>query len=370
MGGKKKKARDDTLEKCEEISSVLKGAECLPEALREMLCAGVAAALSKFKDDRHEYQTAVVGWIEEALNTIQAAHETSLADSKAKVDGAETEKGNLETAATAAQENLLKLQDASADAEMKSSNLSLEADERSSALEEAKASEQTAIENTEAAAGKKEELSALLAQDGQFVKWQSAAAEKKEANAFVKLVKSKSKFEQILLQSLVPTLLVAPESRTEFDKLVLHHFQKAVEKDIAAQADILSAAEETKAKHAESVREAQVALDTAKAAAEAGTVAAAEAVAAVKQGNVDLKAARASLREHGPSVKAASADFKNTESVLEEFKSGPLAAFIDLRDRAPEEPEEAPAAEVEASEEVEASSKVEASTEIELPTEA
>jgi len=335
MGGDKKRARDDFSVKCEEVTSALKDAESLPEASREMLSVGVESALSRSKDDRHPYQAAVVTWVEEALGSIQASLEQRLAESKATVDGAEAENAKLQAAVTNAQENRAKLQDTMVDAEVKSSNLEIDAQEKADAFSEAKAAEESSGAEAEAVAGKKVELETLLVPDSQFAKWRCEAAEKKEVSAFVKMIKSKSKFEPVLLQSLVPTLLVAPEARTEFDKLVLHHFQQAVEKQVAAQVSSLEGTASTKATCVEAVAVAQAALDAAKTAAEAGAAAAAEADAAGQRAAVEVKAAEKSLREHGSLVKTASKDCKSAEAALEDFKSRPLAAFVELRDRTP-----------------------------------
>lgn len=326
--------------KCELIIESLKGAESLQEPMREMLGAGATDALSQFKGDRHGYQEAVVGWIGESFDAIQVSLQQCSAEAKSKVDNAGTEKSTLEATASTAQDSLAKLRDALVDGELKSSNLEADASNAATAVEDATSAEASAEERVADAATKKADLDALLAEGGEYSKWQSQAATKKDATAFVRTLKSKRKFEHDLMQALAPTLAVEPSARTAFDKLVLQHFEQAVAKAAMEYSNTVQGAEAEKTQLAIATADAQKALDAAKAAAQADSIVAAAAAAAVKQSEADLKTAQQALREHGPAVKEAAAAAKDADASLEEFRSGPLAAFEELRDRSPpvEEP--------------------------------
>ena len=75
------------------------------------------------------------------------------------------------------------------------------------AIEDAKAAAESLLEETAAAGAKKAELEALLAPHGQLAQWQTVAAEQKEANAYVRSLRPKSKFEQTLLHVLASPLM-------------------------------------------------------------------------------------------------------------------------------------------------------------------
>lgn len=325
---------------CELIVETLKGAESLQESMREMLGAGATAALSGFKGDRHRYQEDVVGWIGEAFDAIQVSLQQCSAEANSKVDNADAERSSLEAAVSTAQDSLAKLRDALADGELKSSNLEADASNAAIAVEDATSAEANAQERLADVATKKADLDALVSEGGQYSKWQSEAAAKKDATAFVRTLKSKRKFEHDLIQALTPTLVVEPSARTAFDKLVLQHFEQAVATAATEYSSVLQGAEAEKTQHAAATAEAQQARDAAKAAARADSIVAAAAAAAVEQSAVELKTAQQALREHGPAVQEAAAAAKDADASLEEFRSGPLAAFEELRDRSPpaEEP--------------------------------
>ena len=315
LDSSQKRSRNDTASKCAEVLTAIQSAESLPESLRDMLAAGAATALSCFKGERHEYQSAVVSWVEDALSTVQASLERRATEAAAMVT---------------AQDTQTKLQGAMMDAQIRASDLDVAVDAAATAVEDAKAAVESLPEEMAAAGTKKAELEALLAPDAQLAQWQTVAAEQKEANAYVRSLLSKGKFEQTLLHVLASTLMVEPAARTDFDKLVLQHLQQAVSKNVAAQQAVLDAAEPSKAERATAVTDAQAVLESAKAAAQAASAAAVEAETASKQAEAELQDA-----QDGQAVVDAVTERQTAETLLEVFRNGPLAAFHKLRDLAP-----------------------------------
>lgn len=317
---------------CKEIASALEIVHGLSDSVRKMLAAAAAPTLGQFKDLRHPQQTAVAGWIQEAF----AGHQSSLeaAVNKTKVDGesATVAKATSETAVAAAEEALTKLQEVVTDAESKSSDASVAVKAATSSLKTAKEAQTTHDSEANAAADKKQGLEAIVAEDSSYHKMKVAGAKKKDAEAFVKLLK-KDKFEAILLQTLAPVLLKESAARTEFDNVVLKNLEEAISNQIAGFAKIIEDAAPTKDRHATAVASAETALESAKAAADAAAAAVKQAETAVKASETAVKDAKKAHKASGPAAKEAATAIKEAESALDEFIKGPLATFQELLER-------------------------------------
>lgn len=170
---------------------------------------------------------------------------------------------------------------------------------------------------------------------------------KKNSDAFIKSLNNKQ-FEQALLKAITPVLVKAPDTRTEFDLMVLKQFEDCIQKrqsdlDLEIQA-ITPKKEECDA----AVNECSSKHEAASVQANEQKACIAEAAGAVTVAEGSLKDARKALRELAPDMKESLANSKSAASRLSEFKEVPLAVFIELRDRttpvpeliAPEEEEE------------------------------
>merc|ERR1719502_894774 len=88
------------------ITSTLNGADCLPQADRDLLVSMVYGCLGCPKDERHKYQTEAVDMIGEALKSIRANMQSEVAAENEKVTAVEASKSELDLVRTKADELL------------------------------------------------------------------------------------------------------------------------------------------------------------------------------------------------------------------------------------------------------------------------
>jgi len=349
-------ARSPVPGQCKEVAGSLRELTGLSDSVKRMLAASAEPALSQYKDTRHSHQVSVVGWIQEAFTAHQAVLEASAAEAKCKVDAVEADKGSCEVAVAAAEDALVKLHDAVADAKSKSVSAHGDAKVATAALKGARAAEKELETETQAASTKKQELEDILASEGLYGKMKVEVAKKKEVDVFVKTLR-KHKFEAALLQTLSPVLAKEPSSRTDFDNLVLQNLDDAVAAQIAVQAKVVEDAAPGKAQRSGATAVAESAEEAAKGHVEAAEVVLAEAESAIKGGEIAVKDSKKALRACSSGLKDVAAFAKEAASALTDFCNGPLATFKELQERmtpveepsppVEETPAEAPAGELE-----------------------
>jgi len=332
VGNVQKQKSKEITNKCQKISSSLQVAAGLAETLRNMLIVSVEPALSEFKDQRHPHQDTVVAWIGEALSTHQSSLQSAVSDAKSNLDGIATESAACQTVVSAAEESLVGLSGVAATAQEVQSNASAAVDEAATALKAAQNTVSDHAQESDAAAQTKQQLEALVSEEGTYIKMKAVAAKKKDVDALMKLLK-KHKFEGSLLQTLSPVLIKEPATRTEFDNLVLRNLEETVAQQIAAQTKIIDDATPRQQQLAAETAAAEAVLSTAQAAAETSEISLQSADAAVNQGEVALKGAKKSLKAFGPAAKEAAHAVKQANSAVEDFSSETWAVFEELRDR-------------------------------------
>jgi len=332
VGNEHKQKNKEITNKCKEISSCLQVASGLAETLRNMLIVSVEPAMSEFKDQRHPHQDAVVAWIGEALSTHQSSLQSAVSDATSKCDGLATESADCQNVVSAAEEHLVGLSGVAATAQEVQSNASAAVDEAATALKAAHNTATDHAQESDAAAQTKQQLEALVSEDGPYIKVKAVAAKKKDVDAFVKLLK-KFNFEGTLLQTLAPVLIKEPATLTEFDNLVLGNLEETVALQITAQTKIIDDATPRQQQLAEEIAAAEAVVSTATSAAKTSETSLQSAVAEVTQGEVALKDAKKALKAFGPAAKEAAHALTLALSAVEDFSNEIWAVFEELRDR-------------------------------------
>lgn len=297
-----------------------------------MLMVSVEPAFSELKDQRHPHQDAVVAWIGEALSTHQSSLQSTVSDAKSILDGLATESAACQTVVSAAEETLVGLIGVAATAQEVQSTASAAVDEASTTLKAAHKTASDHAHESDAAAQTKHQLEAIVSVDGPYIKVKAVAAKKKDADAFVKLLK-KYKFEGTLLQTLAPVLIKEPATRTEFDNLVLGNLEEMVAQQITAQTKIIDDATPRQQQLAAETAAAEAGVSSASAAAKTSETSLQSAVAEVEHAEVALKDAKKSLKALGPAAKEAAHALTQAHSAVEDFSNEIWAVFEELRDR-------------------------------------
>lgn len=326
------------VDKCSQISAALKEGKTLPDHVLTMLSSMVLQSLAQPQDVRHEYQQQVAGWIHEALVGIDTSLSTEAAEAQAKFDAISGEKPNREAAVAEAEgavqnckQKLDEAKNASSDADVAESNAA-------SALSEAQTALETADSDGSKLISKKSELEKILAAEGEYTLWKTEQATKKNSDAFIKSLGTQQ-FEQALLKAITHVLVKVPDTRTEFDLMVLKQFEDSVQKQ---QSDLdveIQGIAPKKEQCDAAVKDCASKHEAASAQATEKKACIAEAASAVAAAELGLKEARKSLRELNPDIKESQSNLKSAALALSTFKEGPLALFIELRDRTTPPPE-------------------------------
>jgi chromosome segregation ATPase len=214
---------------------------------------------------------------------------------------------------------------ASSDADVAESNAAC-------ALSDAQTALETADSDGSKLVSQKSDLEKILAAEGEYTLWKTEQATKKSSDAFIKSL-GNQQFEQALLKAITHVLVKAPDTRTEFDLMVLKQFEDSVQKQ---QSDLDSAIQGVAPKKEQcdaAVKECASKHEAASAQATEKKACIAEAASAVTAAELGLKEAKKSLRELNPDIKESQSNLKSAASASSDFKEGPLALFIELRDR-------------------------------------
>lgn len=289
------KVEDPVVAAIGKVSKALSVAEGFAAPVRDLLTS-LTAALALPQADRHAFEHESAKIVGEALETTRAAKAAKVAELEAKVAAVDTEKAATvavaERAAALLEEKAKELAAAeeASDKLVETQNAAVEEDYAASkALEAGEAEAAAAVEQ-------KAKLEAFLVE-------YNAAKETKATAAWLKdLAKVGQDFalDEHLFQTAPATLKKAPESRGDFDKVVLTNLDAQFSGALAKFQATIDTAEPAKAERAAKV---------------------AETAAKLAQANADFDAAQAVLKAAQSEVKAATVNKKATEKTLKSFDS-------------------------------------------------
>jgi len=338
------------------VSKALLQSTDFPAHVLEMLSTSLPGCLGMPKEQRHPFQQEIAGMVGEVLAKCEAglqggvqSAETSLAAVKALKDTDEaTERDEAEK--LSAKEEAWAAAQTAADEASKALSAAREAQ---AATEAAKAAGDA---EHEAAAEKKARLSSALSDHFLPIKEGGAEPAKvKEGIAAVLAAGGDFSFDATLLKALPSAAQKAFGDRGSFDSLVLDQIEAEFKKHAEALDELIANAEPTKKEQEAKVEEATAESEKAKAHEQECAAALVAAKAEVKEALASKRAAAKAIRERGPEIKQMTAELEKASTRLDEFRSGPLAAFQELRDlseaapaeaeeaQAPKDPSEAPA---------------------------
>jgi len=338
--------KDTTASSCKLIAEALEIAQKkdVPSDVTTLLATVLKHALPTYKEERHEFQAAVLQMVEKTLTDSESVLLEAVASAEATVNGGEDEKSRREAAVASADQNLQVCQESLKEKQtLKAQKL----DDFKATLEplkqaQAKQQDGDAIDADlekakEAFVSARSELLAPMKETG---------GNKRQLQNLAKQMKA-VQIEDSLVEAMELPLLKKPEQRGRFDAVILDQLDLFLsEKDATFESKLKEAAP-AKEERAASVKAAQDTHDAAKAVSDA----AAEAAKAAKEAEIAAKASASEAHKAAKSLASELADaaqqLDTARQQLEEFRSGPLCAFKELLERsAPQpEPEEPPAPE-------------------------
>lgn len=288
--------------------------------------------------------------IAEILKDVESALKKDVADKRTARDEANAEKPAREASAAEAAEKL-----AAKTAETHSLKVALAAKATAfrvarSSLAEAEEARDADGQNAREAEKKK---GAFVGAMEKLTSLKTATPEqdsdtRKQSNDLMTLLK-KYKFEESMMIAIPSALAKAPDARGAFDLMAIDQLATEIQKFIAEQDAILTAAAPGKAKCEAAVKEAQDALAASRGEQRLAAKAYDAASGEMADCTTNLSAAQKAVKENTTLLKRLERIVNTAEAEVELFEQGPCESFKELRARStPAEPEGAEAEQGEA----------------------
>jgi len=328
---------DPVRAKCDTIASALLEADGLPEPVREMLAHSLPSCLSLYKADRHNFQHDFVAMVGEALSDIGTKFNQSIAEAEAEVASAGDRKKALD--AEAEKKEAEKEQAKAVVISKKEAFDASTAAKKAAAatLKEAEKEEKSGNKELDEAAGKKEELDNF--RSTLYKEMTENTATKAGNQALAKLGKSFT-YEVELIKAVTSAFAKVPDSRGQFDKMVVTQFEEQMDKTLAGLSTTLAQGEPAKQERAAKVASAQSSLEAATVADEACSQALSDARHAETEAQQALDASKKEVAAFFPGLEKTGARLDALKTELTEFSENAMANFKELEAHAPPPPEE------------------------------
>lgn len=335
---KKSKGVSDQLKK---VASALKGAESYPAPIISMLTESLHLSLGSTKEERHDFQEKVNSMTAEVLGSIQAAAEKKVADAETKVAEAGSVKASHEaeeTAAKTAAEGAKQATEAAEkDLDASAADLKVKTDE----LKLAKKEQKAGTAELQAAEIKKTRVEQVFST--QFTACKEGTLEAgalKSAIAEVCKLGKELELDNAMIHSLPSALGKAPSARGSFDELVVQQMETQLSEHKAKLTAQLEAGAATRQGFDDKVAAAQAAMDAATATQTSMEEALKTAQGAEKEAGKAAQTATKAVKKFLLEMKSMDTDLAEAKKALEDYASGPMAAFKELLERSSVVPEE------------------------------
>lgn len=293
----------------------------LPESVINILSEATPACLSTFADQRHPYQTNVVGMVGQALIGVEKALQTAATEAAAALDGLNRTKLQKQIVAEANKRAAAKQAEANQEASLVEAMLNYRL-----ADEELKAKvkmQKAADAECDAAEARKAKIAGVSAK---FEAAKAAVATKSEITSLEKALKG-IHVDPSLLSVLPKVLTKDPAARGDFDAATIGSLDSDLSKKLADIDAEIAPMMPAKTARAGEVATAQAAHDAAKDARDAVKAALKDAGNAVSAADKDLDAAEDAEKNFAHTLKVAKGKKDDAEEELASFRTGPLAGF-------------------------------------------
>jgi chromosome segregation ATPase len=339
-GSAPKKARvaDGTPSKLKSIEKALKIAQKkdVPAEVISLVGITLSKSLPTYKDERHEFQSEVVDMADKVLADSLSALEEDVSKAQELVDGGDGEKDRREKAVAEAEAaHTASLEDTKAKEEDRKAKA--EAYEATVApLKAAKDAQKSGDAEGVILEKEKEALQEAIQSDLNPMK--ESGGKQRQLARLSKAI-ARAGLEDSLVESVHLPLCKAPDQRGSFDGVVLKCLEEAIEEKMAKLSSDIEAFGPAKEERAAKVKEAQEAHDAAKEASESAINALAEARKAEATAKEAAATAKKSAKSLGSDLANAAQCLDESKAELSNFQNGPLAAFIELKNRTVPQPE-------------------------------
>lgn len=320
--------------RCDTVIEGLCRSSETPASVLNMLSAMADTAFTSCKSDRHKYQDSVIDMIGDVLRGAAAETQKSLEQLKEKLEGMDELRLQREAAVQSAQAEVDTKQ-----ASSRVSKFALAEDAQAFAaakegLSAAQAALKTASRELDRHVKAKNHLLMTIAD---FVK--PLAEGTVEAGCTQRLATSlmaslaKLDLDESMMSAIPEAIGKEPATRGAFDSNVVSSLQDELDKRITASDNDIIAKETAVAEAESKVQEAQAVFQRAKENQHQGASTYNDAREIQKTAEGSLKVASKELAAVEPETKATQKELAAAEKDSEDFCSGPMRIYEELRDR-------------------------------------
>lgn len=306
--------------------------------VRELMPDSLAVA----KDERHRMQEQVVDMIEAELRDVETALQTEIADTEAKIRQEEEGKAGLEAEVAKVAVGAETILDATTKKKEHLAGESAALKAAREAMLHTKATQSTGDKDLVQAEELRVAFEAALQVLTPLAEGASDAdleKAKRQTGELLVLAQT-SNLDESMAAALPTALSQDPATRGQFDTMVLKTFRSEVSKSLEETLRKLQEGEPAKTARAAAVQAAADDEAAAMTRLRASAAVFREALAAQEASEAALAAAREPVTAKDKEVRQLRKDMARSNAQLAHFRDGPLAAFLDMRERV----EAAPAA--------------------------
>jgi len=312
------------------VEATLEGCEQIPSSVRLLLASAVAMSLGIKKEDRHEFQRDFVEMIGEVFDVIAADKQQQIEAAERTFEEGTSTKSTLEAEVTNASEEVKRREDELARC--------AEADTAAAAALEAagKAAEEA---QQRAAAWDMEILG--IAQRSELLKrlravvMRDVAVDRKNIQELCAVARE-LKFDSGMLDVMPIVLAKTPSRRAKFDNFSVSELISRLDRHIASADEEIAGGAETKTARNAAVETAQSERDAAAALKEDSEKKVVAATAALKESREIVAATKSKVKESLAMLKELKGELSYAQADFSRFRTGPMAAFVELKDLAEE----------------------------------
>lgn len=340
--GTKRKA-EPLLEKCEGIAMAIKESAGLSADVLTMLVDMIPHCLAQPKDKRHKFQEDAIVALDDVLKGCGNTFNNQIGEARTKLSGARDRTTPVEEARATAEEKLQQDSKSVIEDRQILANATLQLRAARSALQDAQKTQEAGGSVVAVATKKKHEIQVV---SDQYELLKSGGVPETEFDKQCKsllLALKPFDLDEAMVMVLTSSLGKTPSARGEFGQMVLDQLDSKIAKKIAAQDEIIAAAEVEKREREAALPVAQAGYDDATATIIVRAKAFETAFAAKQEDEKTLETTRKEQKDLVVQIKTLDKDLYKVEAEFDVFQEFARKAFEELKERSTPMPVEAEA---------------------------
>jgi hypothetical protein len=331
--GTKRKA-EPVLEKCDNIATALKESAGLSADVITMLVDIIPHCLAQPKDKRHKFQEDAIAALDDVLKGCETAFTKQIEEARTKLSGARDRTTPVEEARATAEEKLQQDSKNVIEERQTLANATLQLRATRSALQDTQKKQEAGGSEVASAMKKKQEVQVV---SDQYELLKSGAVPEAEFDKQCKSLLVALKpfdLDEAMVMVLTSSLGKPASARGEFGQMVLDQLDSKIAKKIAAQDEMIAAAEGEKREREAALPVAQSDYDDATAKLIVRAKAFETAFAAKQDDEKTLETTRKEQKDLVVQIKTLDKDLYKVEAEFDVFQEFARKAFEELKERA------------------------------------